>query len=76
MSLRWSITDDPVADAEDYYSAMEEEWEEMKASAPLCDDCNRSLAWYGDEFCFQFDDYYICDSCMRKRMKPIPYGVR
>lgn len=55
-------TDDPVADAERYYAAKEDELEKL----PKCDYCGHPIT---DDHCYDFGDEVICESCLNDHFK-------
>lgn len=66
----FEIWDDPVADAEAYEEAKEEEWQRFVRSTPVCEDCGRHVAEV-DDYYYELDDVCYCNKCMTKRMKVI-----
>ena len=66
-----NITDDPVFDAEAYEEAREEEWQRFVRSTPVCSECRRHVAEV-DDYYYELDtDVFLCESCMRKKMRCI-----
>ncbi len=51
-------TDDPVADFHSH-DAQKERWLE---SRPECYECGNKIQ---DEYCFEVNDEYICEECMK-----------
>lgn len=51
-------TDNPEADAENYYSECQK-WIEKR---PVCGECNHHIR---DEVCYVFDDEIICSECVK-----------
>lgn len=67
----FEIWDDPVADAEAYEEAREEEWQRFVRSTPVCSECRRHVAEV-DDYYYELDtDVFLCESCMRKKMRCI-----
>lgn len=69
----FTLTDDPVFDAEAYAEAQDEETREMIASSPVCCECGRHVAEVDGDWCYCFDGDYFCVECIEKKMKPIPF---
>ena len=69
--MNWTITDDPVADWEDYCEAQDIEWEMFVATTPICRDCERHVAEVDDFYYEVDDDTFLCESCLKKRMRVI-----
>ena len=51
-------TENPEADAENYYVALEQRLEKR----PVCHECNEHIR---DEECYVFDDTIICPDCLK-----------
>ena len=60
-------TDDPVADADRYFSEREERWLQ---SLPICSECGEPIQ---TEECYEINDELICPDCLefnhRKRVE-------
>ena len=52
-------TDDPIADYDRYSAKREKELEKL----PVCCDCDEHIQ---DEYCYEFNDEYICEKCLEK----------
>lgn len=52
-------TNDPVADAERYYSGQERQLDKL----PRCSECDEPIQ---DEYCYCINDEYICEECMQQ----------
>jgi uncharacterized OB-fold protein len=51
-------TDDPVRDAERYFSKLDEEYE----NGPKCEKCGEPL----DAFHYYVEDEHICEECLHE----------
>ena len=52
-------TNNPVADAERYYTDQERKQEEWESKLPLCSECGKPI---DEEFCWEIDgEIYHCD---------------
>ena len=50
-------TDDPIADAERYYTSNDKKIEKL----PRCSECDCHIV---DEYAYYINDEWICDDCM------------
>lgn len=54
-----AYTDDPIADAMDYYAEQDKQLENL----PRCCECDEPIQ---EDYCFEINDEYICDDCMNR----------
>lgn len=66
-----SFTDDPVADAEMYQEALEEEHRQYIEATPVCVDCGNHVGEVNDYYYEIEADVCYCEKCMSKRMRVI-----
>ena len=52
------FTDDPIADF-NRHSREQEEWLD---SRPVCSECGHHIQ---DEYCYEINDEYICEDCLK-----------
>lgn len=66
-------TADPTADWDAYCEACDDERNAMLASAPVCEECGKSVAEADGDWCYEFGGMFYCCDCMEKHLKMIPY---
>ena len=66
------FTDDPVADAEMYQEALEEEEQEFIEASPKCACCGKPVAEADGCDCYWLFGSYFCVKCIDKARREIP----
>lgn len=56
-------TDNPVSDAERYYTDQEREYEEWKVRLPVCSECGEPIE---EDFCWEIDGELYHHDCADK----------
>ena len=59
----WTRTDDPVRDAERYFTELERQAEERLEKLPVCSECGCPIE---DDWLYEFNDELICPECLEE----------
>lgn len=66
------ISSDPIADAEDWQEALEEEQRWFEEHSPLCPLCGRRTGEVSNQGYYLFGQWF-CEDCVTKAHRDLPH---
>lgn len=73
MAYRY-YPDDPIADAEAYQEALDEETREFIEASPKCECCGRPIAEADINKAYWLFGSWFCMDCISKGLRDVPDG--
>lgn len=67
-------TDDPIADAEDWQEALDEETRAFVEASPTCECCGRPIAEADINKAYWLFGSWFCVDCISKGLRDVPDG--